>query len=284
MEKIRYLIRVLHSRDVFGRSIVGTGLVRGPNFQPFVALFLIPSRVDPILFLFQENVDTSKPYPILPFCQLTLVCFTMVMFTGLWNHSNFIQRLNNDDDEVGDASNNNCAEGQSLLRLGRPNSHNHYSYHHHHQNHHGLRQQQELLPFVPRTIEYGSIFAQATSDLDKTVNWDDDTCKSVSNNEACDGDEEKGGDGKDEDNNKTGGAICASLAEPSGSGSVSSSSQTQQDFPSLTAAFQSIENRPILINCFIYLAIYMIMAVVAYSFVLEKWSIIDSLYFAVATL
>jgi hypothetical protein len=71
-----------------------------------------------------------------------------------------------------------------------------------------------------------------------------------------------------------------SATSSSGGGDAS----TQQEIPSLTGAFRSLENRSIVLNCFLYLIIYMTIAVVAYSFVLEKWTIIDSLYFAVATL
>lgn len=53
--------------------------------------------------------------------------------------------------------------------------------------------------------------------------------------------------------------------------------------PSLTAAFSSMENRPILKLCAMYMAIYLGVAVIAFSFVFEKWTIIDSLYFAVST-
>ena len=53
--------------------------------------------------------------------------------------------------------------------------------------------------------------------------------------------------------------------------------------PSLTAAFQSVENRSILRLCAMYLAIYFATAVLAFSFIFEQWTIIDSLYFAVAT-
>ena len=67
-------------------------------------------------------------------------------------------------------------------------------------------------------------------------------------------------------------------------GSSSNGNSSEQSLPSLTAAFVSIENRSIIINCMFYLLIYMTIAVIAYSFVFEKWTIIDSLYFAVATL
>jgi len=60
--------------------------------------------------------------------------------------------------------------------------------------------------------------------------------------------------------------------------------QQQQEIPSLTAAFRSLENRTIVSNCIRYLVIYMTIAVIAYSFVLERWTIIDSLYFAVSIL
>jgi hypothetical protein len=54
--------------------------------------------------------------------------------------------------------------------------------------------------------------------------------------------------------------------------------------PSLTAAFRSFENRPILVNCLYYLAIYYLVAILAYSYIFEQWSVIDSLYFATNTL
>eukprot|EP00977_Amphora_coffeiformis_P026663 scaffold28921_cov191-Amphora_coffeaeformis.AAC.4 len=53
--------------------------------------------------------------------------------------------------------------------------------------------------------------------------------------------------------------------------------------PSLTEAFQSIENRPILKLCAWYLTIYLGVAVVAFSYIFEQWTIVDSLYFAVST-
>ena len=53
--------------------------------------------------------------------------------------------------------------------------------------------------------------------------------------------------------------------------------------PSLTEAFQSIENRPILRLCAWYLTLYLVVAVVAFSYVFERWTVIDSLFFAVST-
>ena len=76
----------------------------------------------------------------------------------------------------------------------------------------------------------------------------------------------------------------SSSSDDDGSSSTTQQQQQQQELPSLTAAFRSIENRTIVFNCVFYLIIYMTIAVVAYSFVLEQWTIIDSLYFAVATL
>jgi len=63
----------------------------------------------------------------------------------------------------------------------------------------------------------------------------------------------------------------------------SQDTRAQQDLPGLTATFVSVDNRPILVNCAWYLAIYAGISVVAYSFVFEQWPIIDSVYFAVAT-
>jgi hypothetical protein len=69
-----------------------------------------------------------------------------------------------------------------------------------------------------------------------------------------------------------------------GSPSSPSPGETTEDVPSLTAAFRSVENRPILLNCLLYLTIYYFVAVIAYSYGFERWSIIDSLYFATNTL
>jgi hypothetical protein len=69
-----------------------------------------------------------------------------------------------------------------------------------------------------------------------------------------------------------------------GSSRGNGSDGTDDSMPSLTAAFRSFENRPILINCLYYLAIYYLVAVIAYSYVFERWPVIDSLYFATNTL
>ena len=59
--------------------------------------------------------------------------------------------------------------------------------------------------------------------------------------------------------------------------------EEDEGLPSLTEAFRSVENRPILKLCAWYLTIYLGVAVLAFSYVFEKWTIIDSLYFAVST-
>jgi hypothetical protein len=73
-------------------------------------------------------------------------------------------------------------------------------------------------------------------------------------------------------------------ATTSGSSRGNGSDGTDDSMPSLTAAFRSFENRPILINCLYYLAIYYLVAIIAYSYVFERWTVIDSLYFATNTL
>jgi hypothetical protein len=83
----------------------------------------------------------------------------------------------------------------------------------------------------------------------------------------------------------TGGGDSIHTATTSGGSSRGNGSDgTDDSMPSLTAAFRSFENRPILINCLYYLAIYYLVAIVAYSYVFERWTVIDSLYFATNTL
>jgi potassium channel subfamily K len=58
----------------------------------------------------------------------------------------------------------------------------------------------------------------------------------------------------------------------------------EQDIPSLTSEFAPSEaDMNVLKLCLIYTSIYMGISVIAFSFVFEKWTIIDSLYFAVST-
>ncbi len=146
----------------------------------------------------------------------------MVMFTGLWNSSKYL-------------------EWQEFNEKRQP----------------------------PTTIEcaYGSTFDQATAPQ-KPTNWD------VDENE------------NDHNNSHNNGISCKNEDDCDfhAGGSTGTSSSAEQELPSLTAAFRSLENRSIIIHCLWYLIIYFTIAVIAYSFVLEKWTIIDSLYFAVATL
>lgn len=61
-------------------------------------------------------------------------------------------------------------------------------------------------------------------------------------------------------------------------------SDEESDFPSLTRAFNPGEiDWDVLRMCITYLSAYLLVAVVAYCFVFEKWTVIDALYFAVAT-
>jgi hypothetical protein len=57
----------------------------------------------------------------------------------------------------------------------------------------------------------------------------------------------------------------------------------EEDRPSLTSNFEVDSDLAVLRLCGVYAALYVLMAVVAFSFVFEHWSIIDSMYFAVAT-
>jgi potassium channel subfamily K len=61
-------------------------------------------------------------------------------------------------------------------------------------------------------------------------------------------------------------------------------SADEQEVPSLTSEFAPSEaDMEVLKLCLFYTSIYMGVSVIAFSFVFEKWTIIDSLYFAVST-
>lgn len=57
----------------------------------------------------------------------------------------------------------------------------------------------------------------------------------------------------------------------------------EEDRPSLTSNFEVDSDLAVLRLCGLYAVLYVLMAVVAFSFVFEHWTIIDSMYFAVAT-
>jgi hypothetical protein len=58
----------------------------------------------------------------------------------------------------------------------------------------------------------------------------------------------------------------------------------EQEVPSLTSEFFASEaDMEVLQLCALYTVIYMGISVIAFSFVFEKWTIIDSMYFAVST-
>lgn len=57
----------------------------------------------------------------------------------------------------------------------------------------------------------------------------------------------------------------------------------EEDRPSLTSNFEVDSDLAVLRLCGLYAILYVLMAVVAFSFVFEQWTIIDSMYFAVAT-
>jgi potassium channel subfamily K len=64
----------------------------------------------------------------------------------------------------------------------------------------------------------------------------------------------------------------------------SSFGETEQEIPSLTSEFVASEaDMEVLKLCLFYTVIYMGISVIAFSFVFERWTIIDSLYFAVST-
>lgn len=57
----------------------------------------------------------------------------------------------------------------------------------------------------------------------------------------------------------------------------------EEDRPSLTSNFEVDSDLAILRLCGVYAVVYVLMAVVAFSFLFEQWTVIDSMYFAVAT-
>lgn len=120
----------------------------------------------------------------------------------------------------------------------------------------------------PRSIGYGTIAGNLQSNEDqnttKEVRWDDDFQEMELSQNLNDRNDP--------------------IHEVEASSVANSETSPEQELPSLTGAFQSLENRKIILHCFLFLLIYLTIAVVAYSFVLEKWTIIDSLYFAVSTL
>ena len=59
--------------------------------------------------------------------------------------------------------------------------------------------------------------------------------------------------------------------------------ESNEDLPSLTSNFEAETDWEVLRLCAWYTLTYLLMAIVAFSFVFEKWTVIDSLYFAVAT-
>lgn len=65
-------------------------------------------------------------------------------------------------------------------------------------------------------------------------------------------------------------------------GTIDSQDESQQR-PSLTGEYEVDTDWDVLRLCGLYTLSYLGIAVVAYSFWLEHWTIIDSLYFAVAT-
>ena len=71
-------------------------------------------------------------------------------------------------------------------------------------------------------------------------------------------------------------------------GSIGSKNPPQQlvidpEAPNLTLGDFSDTTLDVFYLCTVYLSTYVLIAVLAFSFVFEKWSIIDSVYFAVST-
>lgn len=159
----------------------------------------------------------------------------MVMFTGLWNTSQYLDRQHFHSHNNANNSSNNS----------KP----------------------------PSTIQYGSITEATDSRIAAGTEPTNDE-KPVTATWTWEHEDEAAA------NNDT----ASTEDMHAGISSTGTSSSSEQELPSLTAAFRSLENRSIVINCLWYLAIYFTVAVIAYSFVLEQWTIIDSLYFAVATL
>jgi potassium channel subfamily K len=58
--------------------------------------------------------------------------------------------------------------------------------------------------------------------------------------------------------------------------------EEEQDIPSLTSNFTDVETVEVLKLCAMYTSVYVFAGTIAFSFVFEKWTIIDSIYFSVS--
>lgn len=173
----------------------------------------------------------------------------MVLYTGSWQ-SNLFRRTEDDDDNENDQS-NSVTDITGILR--------------------NRQSQSDTLSLYGSMDDDG---AQVNTDSsndngnDKTITWSDE----------IENPQNGGGNFK---NNTDDSSVAETMTTNTSTGD---NSTTDKELPSLTAAFQNAETRPILLNCIWYLVIYFAIAIVAFSFVFEQWSIIDSMYFAVATL
>lgn len=67
-------------------------------------------------------------------------------------------------------------------------------------------------------------------------------------------------------------------------GAIDEEEAEHPDEPSLTSGDYTVGNEKYMLRmCGIYTLVYLVIAVVAYSYVFESWTIVDSLFFAVAT-
>jgi hypothetical protein len=95
--------------------------------------------------------------------------------------------------------------------------------------------------------------------------------------------------GNDKVNNRNNNSDDDDISTAASSPSFSSSGTNEdvvwpdEEQPSLTAEFDSDDTSNVMKLCAFYLTSYVVVAIIAYSFVFERWSIIDSIYFATST-
>jgi hypothetical protein len=77
--------------------------------------------------------------------------------------------------------------------------------------------------------------------------------------------------------------LCSVASNTTSSAGAGDLARPDEEQPSLTADFDADNTSNVLKLCTFYLTSYIGVAVVAYSYVFEKWTIIDSVYFAVST-
>lgn len=88
----------------------------------------------------------------------------------------------------------------------------------------------------------------------------------------------------DSNNHQTSTSHYGGVGSDRSSNGTTGQDEPQDDQPSVTKDLDNIEiDYELLRMCAVYTSIYVSIAVIAFSFIFENWTIIDSMYFAVAT-